>query len=119
MDSVVLTAVIAGGTGLIGGAIGSLVAPWVNWGIEKRRLQLQERKDFLAKCREIIASPGFERTRLLNDPVYGVLRPMLTEAAIKQLERSKNHFVVSELTNADSVLISKELSRIGQTWDLL
>lgn len=33
----IYTAIISGVIGLITGAVGSLIAPWVHWGIEKKK----------------------------------------------------------------------------------
>jgi hypothetical protein len=44
MSDTILTAVIGGIAGLITGTIGSLIAPWVHWGIEKRRSQAERRR---------------------------------------------------------------------------
>jgi hypothetical protein len=54
MNDTIYVAVIGGLSGLITGAIGSLVAPWVNWGIEKRRKKMD-------RHRELIASQAFAR----------------------------------------------------------
>ncbi len=39
---------------LISGAIGSLIAPWVNWGIEKKKLLLNERRSTIEKVRKLV-----------------------------------------------------------------
>ena len=43
MEPSTTNAIIAGLVGLITGAIGSLIAPWVQWGVEKRRKKLERR----------------------------------------------------------------------------
>lgn len=55
MASEIVVALIGGGAGLVTGAIGSLIAPWSQWGVEKRKLQRQSRVDLLAGWREGIA----------------------------------------------------------------
>lgn len=39
---------------LISGALGSLIAPWVKWGIEKKKIKLQEKRDTLLQIRELV-----------------------------------------------------------------
>lgn len=51
MASEIAVAVISGGTGLVTGAIASLIAPWANWGIEKRRLTRERRIVRIAEWR--------------------------------------------------------------------
>ncbi len=43
--------VISGIFGLIGGAIGSLVAPWLNWKIEVKKEQLKSKKELILNLR--------------------------------------------------------------------
>jgi Na+/glutamate symporter len=47
MNDTVLVALI----GLLAGVIGSFIAPWAKWGIEKRKLQYQSRKDVVNNVR--------------------------------------------------------------------
>lgn len=51
MSDQVLAALVGGVAGLITGAVSSLVAPWVNWGVEKRRLRFQRRRDLVSEWR--------------------------------------------------------------------
>ena len=53
--------VIPSSLGLLGGTIGSLIAPWVSWGIEKRREKLKYRREIIQRCREKIESQGFSK----------------------------------------------------------
>ena len=55
MDAI-LTALIPASLGLLGGVVGSLIAPWVNWGIEKRRQKLAYRRELVASWRKMIQS---------------------------------------------------------------
>jgi len=54
MDNTILVALIGAIAGLISGTIASLIAPWIKWGIEKKKLLLNERKLLLKDVREII-----------------------------------------------------------------
>jgi len=48
--SIVISAVV----GLVSGAIGSLIAPWINWRIEKVRLKIEYQRKRIAGWREAI-----------------------------------------------------------------
>lgn len=50
--SEIAVALISGGVGLTTGIVGSLFAPWANWGIEKRRLQRASRVERIKEWRE-------------------------------------------------------------------
>jgi hypothetical protein len=41
-----------GAAGPVTGVIGSLVAPWVNWGVKKRRARLQRRQHLVTEWRK-------------------------------------------------------------------
>lgn len=54
MENIILVALIGAVAGLVSGAIASLIAPWIKWGIEKKKLKLSERKQLLKDVRKII-----------------------------------------------------------------
>lgn len=71
--------------GLIAGAIGSLIAPWVNWGIEKRKLRLAHRRDFIAAVRHALeARPDNREFR--ESAHYSQLRPYLSARTREGIE---------------------------------
>lgn len=44
-------ALVGGGVGLVTGAVASLIAPWANWGIEKRKLRRAGRVERIREWR--------------------------------------------------------------------
>jgi hypothetical protein len=58
MDASTVNAIIAGIVGLVAGAVGSLIAPWVQWGVEKRRKRCERRTALIQRWRDI----GFPRS---------------------------------------------------------
>lgn len=52
MDPQVSAALVGGGAGLATGVVGSLLAPWSNWGVEKRRGRLERRRQLIDEWRE-------------------------------------------------------------------
>lgn len=68
----VLTAAV---TGAAAGVLSSLVAPWAQWGVEKRRERLQSRRK-LIKDALSIAVPGkqIESPELVTHPSYIAIR---------------------------------------------
>lgn len=123
MSDIVLTALIGGIAGLLSGTVASIIAPWVNWGIEKKRNQLEYKAALIQRWRIIIASP-FDRNRMLADPDYGALEPLLTEEVRNQLRRSSSaHIVVQggsgDPNQADQTLLQREIARIEKEWGLV
>lgn len=122
MDSSLLTAIIGGIAGLITGAIGSLIAPWVHWGIEKKRYRRDRRAELVKQWREILLKEDFSRSDLLNHPLYGPLRELLKDEIKIILERPTNHLVVdlnSSTNSPDRDTIRREIARIEKLWDLI
>jgi hypothetical protein len=71
--------------GLVSGAIGSLIAPWINWGIEKRRSKLEAQRRFIADARaELQHNPDKKKFR--ESVLYSRLRPHLSERTSKEIE---------------------------------
>ena len=122
MDPLILSAIIGGFAGLITGVIGSLIAPWIHWGIEKKRNKQTWRAELVKQWREILMKDGFSRSDLLNHPLYGPLRELLSDKIKKDLERPTTHIAVdinSPTNNHDRNVILREIARIEKEWDLI
>ena len=83
MDEKIIVALI----GLAGGAIGSLFAPWANWGIEKRKQKLAYRRELVAKWRRMISWASFTYTH----------RPEDDESKLQKFSNAKKISIVSSL----------------------
>ncbi len=122
MSDALITAVIAGVVGLMTGVIGSLFAPWAQWGIEKRRKRIDRRTTLVDGWRELLTASAFERNIVLNDPSYGVLRALLSEEARTSIERPANHLIVvmgEAINSPDRRTLMYEVARIEHEWGLL
>lgn len=112
---------------LIGGAIGSLGAPWANWGAAKQRLRRDDRKALVQEWRlliqEITASRPMTRD-FLEDGRYQTLSRHLQPAAREELERRADRtvFVPAETPGVgfrrDTQLLAQEVDRIEKRWRL-
>lgn len=67
--------------GLLSGVIGSLVAPWVQWGIEARRERLKARRELLSNARTALANPP-PVAEFRKLPLYFQLKPHLSEKTV-------------------------------------
>jgi hypothetical protein len=74
--------------GLLAGVVGSLIAPWVNWGIEKRKLRLNARRDVIAAARQMI-NRGSDKFEFRESTSYSRLRPFLSDRTKKEIESDK------------------------------
>ena len=74
MDPAIVAALIGGTAGLATGVAGSLIAPWSNWGVEKRRIRLQRRQalvdDWRLGIRRHLASNSDSSMDLVNQYWY-------------------------------------------------
>ena len=77
VDSTVVAAIVGGVAGVVTGGISSVIAPWANWGVEKRQLRRQERVTQIAGWRDV-ARMYPDGAKLLLDGRYFSLRPHLT-----------------------------------------
>ena len=71
--------------GLVSGAIGSLIAPWINWGVEKRRTKLEARRRFIADARAELQH-NTDKEKFRDSVLYSRLRPHLSERNSKEIE---------------------------------
>jgi hypothetical protein len=69
-------------------AVMSISLPWVNWGIEKRRLQRQRRVDYIDAVRKIAQEDNPDLSELIRTPEYAALRQHLPTEYVAELEQS-------------------------------
>ena len=118
IDQALLVAFI----GLIAGVIGSLIAPWVNWGIEKRKLRLSSRKEMINKLKSLISEKNFDREKIVNSTEYHHLKEHLSTKTINKLERKE--LVIYIRTQNDPIdherkEILEDISKLEKKWRLL
>jgi len=117
-------------TGLISGVIGSLVAPWAQWGIEKKRRRFDARFALVAEVRELLSDPPTNQEfRIL--PLYSKLRPHLSPKARKAVEgeydgRSQGETILiiegngrHSGVNPYAQQVLDELAKLESKWGLL
>lgn len=117
---VVAGAVAGAGTGLIT----SVIAPWANWGIEKKRGQRAARIKLIADGRYMIARRLESETsdEMVYDPAYAALRPHLTDERRQRIERTHQLVIragVRGLPADDALLaVSEQLDELERGWGL-
>ena len=121
MDKVILAAIA-----LVSGAIGSLFAPWANWGIEKRKQKLEYRKELIKRWRAMLAELAAQE--IGTDDA----KPLAL------LEKHEDFYSLSNHIDSDSNpygeyrkrkaslntpvflrYLAHEISRIEKEWDLI
>ena len=72
--------------GFLAGIAGSLFAPWINWGIEKRRRKHDNRKELIRRARKFIASSEWDQLEFGSTVTYSEIRPHLSKSTIDSIE---------------------------------
>ncbi len=73
----------------ITGAIASLIAPWANWGIEKRKKKFEWRKEFINECKRIINKSDFNPDQFRETFYYSNLKIYLSDSLKKEVEEKR------------------------------
>jgi len=100
--------------GLITGAIGSLIAPWVNWGIEKKKIRLEQRKIMLQYVQGELNAYDCYIVRFKNSLAYSKIKQYLDLDIAKLIDDCEGGND-SELKNQ----ILNNITRIQHKWGLI
>lgn len=107
--------------GLVSGAIGSLIAPWINWGIEKKRLTRQARKELLELAYKQITDE-VPRKEFSHGALFARLRPHLSEDVRRAIEDSRTTIVTSSGKSKVDPYVEKlhaDLHRLEVEWGMI
>jgi len=110
-----VVAAISSVFGLIGGAITSLAAPWVHWGIEKRRDKRNRRRDLIDNARRFFSGDAFNRDRCRESPGYSAIRPYLPSRITDNVQRRNTSG--GEQTLRQDIL--QEIAALEKRWKLI
>ncbi|MBO0947518.1 hypothetical protein [Fibrella forsythiae] len=128
MSDKTIELLITGGIGLIGGVIGSLIAPWVVWGIERRKIKINKKIELLNKVRQYTERPDFDRVAFSQTAIYSEIKPYLTKSLIGMIEQNSETKLITiksprhgrgiSLNNLSPELLD-EIVRIEKAWGLM
>jgi hypothetical protein len=115
MNDTVFVAITGGISGLITGAIGSLVAPWVNWGIEKRRKKQERRRELIDRARLLLDGKALRREDYRQSAEYGAITVYLSQK-IRDRVNQRNTSGGEENIRDE---MSQEFNALEKKWGLL
>ena len=120
--------------GFIAGAAGSIFAPWVNWGIEKRRARLAAQREVIVKWRQMIQSIAVTRneavargedsenrsvaTLLESREDFYSLKPHLSQNTISNIYRP-TIFLAGTTIDSSLSYILDDIARLEKKWRLV
>lgn len=125
MDSIIIVALI----GLASGAVASLMAPWINWGITKKKMKFEEKKKLLKDIREKIINEYEESEKFNKDLALkniDVSKDQIYPKAITYLDTLNKHScfhqiktylsdeTISLLENSNLLVLNDRGSKLGQ-----
>lgn len=109
--------------GLISGAIASLIAPWVYWGIEKKRKRRTARNELVLNARKYIESQYFSGLRFHKEACFVQLKPYLKKSIIEHIMNFEEYYEFvddpGELDSNLRVELLDQLQRIEKKWGLI
>lgn len=109
-------------TGLVAGLAGSLIAPWIHWGIEKRRLLLESRRTLIRSIRGEMSPPVPTRERFREKPIYSQIRPHLSPRTIEIIESEMVYVQMGgrgQGANNYAHLVLDDMLKLERSWKLL
>lgn len=118
---------ISAAIGLVAGTAGSLIAPWVNWRIEKKRIELAHKRATLAAWRQMVADviraseeQSVElQVALERHPDFYSLRPHLSADTVQGLF-GRTFMVPRDRSTVDGAIASLlgDIDRVERTWEV-
>jgi hypothetical protein len=110
--------IISGIVGLLTGAIGSLVAPWVVWKIEEKKQNRIDRVDLIKQLRIYTETHEPRDHDFLNSHNYIRIRPYLSDSLINDLEDSRTVVFQSTSRSYYTSKFLQELEGIEDLWGI-
>jgi hypothetical protein len=107
--------ILSGVVGLIAGGVGSLVAPWVHWGLEKRREKLRRRRALIDNTRAFFSGPVLTRKNYRDSFVCTAIRPYLSKEV-------RDNIGAHNTTGGEQLIkerVLQELMALERKWKLI
>ena len=107
---------VPGLIGLVSGAIGSLIAPWMKWRLENKRSNRVDRINFLNEAREYVEKVDVKSEEFLNSPLYSRIRAYLSTELVQDLENQRKVIMYNGLRDGYRARVLEELNNLEYHW---
>ncbi|PXW67861.1 hypothetical protein BZA03_1224 [Alteromonas sp. I10] len=119
MDIEITKLLVPAITGLFAGTIGSLIAPWVNWRIEKHRKSIEYKQDLIKDARKLVDNAD-SLEAILSSSLWGFISSHLTKEERYSVS-SGNHLHQPSIQGMDELAMRKQkishmLHRLESEW---
>jgi hypothetical protein len=81
-------------TGGLFGTLATLFVPWVNYGVEKRRLLREARVQLIGKIRGMMIDDQLSRVAFRESSEFHSIKPLLSEKTVLAICAPQNHIAV-------------------------
>lgn len=111
---------ISGIIGLFTGAVASLIAPWINWHIEKKKNERMEKEKLIENLRLYVLRKNPKDIEFINSIDYIRIRPYLSNKFVEELENSNETVIImggATRSNYQSELL-EQIDRIEEEWNV-
>ncbi len=111
----IITSIIA----LISGAIGSLLAPWINWKLEVRKQERNAKINLINDLRIYLENNEPKNEQFLNSTDYIKIRPFLSLKFVNELEDMGAHTInINTIRSFYKEKFLTELEIIEEDWEI-
>src|ERR1044072_425027 len=129
MSDTITAAIVGVSRGIVTGRLSALFPPWVQWGIEQKRLKFQKRKDLIAEWRALIKLVNSPTTAMINSHLYLgdilvrngwlTLKPHLSPLTRQHMESVWASYCYGVAGGIEVKLLTDEVARIEKEWKLV
>lgn len=99
--------------GLLAGFLGSLVAPWIHWGIEKKKHRRETQSALLSQARELLCNENLSNKEFRNTLIYSQVKPHLSSITVKAIEGEHSGEGVSQTEVINIVVGENRMSGVN------
>ncbi|WP_145984909.1 hypothetical protein [Geobacter sulfurreducens] len=121
MNPTIAAAIIGGLAGLCTGVLGSLVAPWVQWAIERRRKEIEYKHKIIFEVRKLLDEKS-TIDEIMASSYWGVIDAHLNSSERNVIFGEMRIVVLGDISDPDIIKkreISKMLTRLESKWELV
>jgi hypothetical protein len=115
MSDTLIAAIVGAVAGIITGSIGSLFAPWANWGVEKRRKKHEYRKDLIKEWREMLAHTTFAYTHRVEEDNSTWIEILERDSRFYSLKPHLHPELLERLGTSRQTEVGKVLADVNET----